>query len=241
MQLMKPQTALFLTVASLPILFLHSLDILLLFALGITLIISLHLQSLSVPTTSLLLTAPLAIPLILIHGFINPSFPISRYLLHAIPVREPGFTYAFLITVRFFLIAAISLSWRQVPRNDLFAFSLRLHLPTSIVVLITVSTSTISTVTRRIETVYLAQQARGIAAGPNLLNRIKSLPSMVIPVIISTLMESHYRGMLMASRGLGSVRPNFSSRQARMLRRSDIFFVAYILILNGFCWFLMQN
>lgn len=57
---------------------------------------------------------------------------------------------------------------------------------------------------RRAENVFLAQRARGIAAGPSLFAKVRALPSVILPVVLNALGEADVRAVLLASRGFGA-------------------------------------
>lgn len=151
-------------------------------------------------------TLPLAVPLVLIHGFLNPQFPVDhRWILH-IPIRAEGIAFAGVVSARLLLVAASMAIWRYTTGTSVIGFFTRLRLPPTAIAGITVAISSVELVQRKARAVYLAQQARGYDFRANLRARIVGLPKLIIPVVAATLVEGSERGATMENRGLGSGR-----------------------------------
>lgn len=148
-------------------------------------------------------TLPLAIPLLAIHGVLNPQFRPDLWLLGFIPIRGAGVAFATSISARLFLVAAAMTVWRQTAGSQVISFFQRLGLPSAVITVFALATSSVSVVQQRGRSVYLAQQARGINFRASVLSRVVGLPKLVIPVAVATLVESAERGVAMESRGLG--------------------------------------
>jgi len=152
------------------------------------------------------LTLPFAIPLALVHGVLNPAFPVAEKIWGLIPARPSGLWFAALVSLRILTLTVIIVLWRDVDGERLVHEAMRARLPVSLVVIVAVAAANLRLLASKIQVVYLAQQARGVAAGPSVLARIRALPRIVIPVIASTLTEGHARGLVMTNRGLGDAR-----------------------------------
>lgn len=150
------------------------------------------------------LTCPFALPLVAVHGILNPNFEATTHLLGWVPVRTDGVVYGLLISSRILVLSGAAITWRFVDPDRLLRESVHLGLPPSAVVTLAVALATMRMVPAKIKTVYLAQQARGLPAGPGLGLRIRALPSVIVPVVVATLLEGASRGELVATRGLGS-------------------------------------
>lgn len=162
---------------------------------------------------SLLAILIFSIPLLLIHGILNPAHPVS---LHwgFVPLRIDGFLYAIRTALRLLILCLGLVIWRHVPSMQLLAAAERYRLPLSIQTLLAVASTFTRTLSRRIQIVYVAQQARGIPAGPGLFLRIRAFPKSLIPLIVSTLNEAAARGSVMVSRGLGTTRIMWPAQSA---------------------------
>ena len=147
---------------------------------------------------------PLAIPLAVVHGFINPAFPAVAEWLGNVPVRPAGFAYAALVSLRVIAILLLGAVWSRVDAERLVDEARALRLPLPLIFTLTAASSSLTTISRQIEHVYLAQQARGIASGPGFVARLKALPTIVLPVVTASLVEAAQRGDVLALRGLGS-------------------------------------
>lgn len=153
--------------------------------------------------TAIKYALPFALPLLVIHGVLNPAFPVDRLVFGQIPLRLHGVVYATLVSLRILLLTIAAIAWRYVDADKLLLYSVKIRIPINLITIIAVATSTVRMISLRVGAVYLAQQARGIAAGPGIAARFRALPAIILPVIISTLVEGSHRGDLMKNRGLG--------------------------------------
>lgn len=147
-------------------------------------------------------TIPIAIPLAIIHGVINPAFPVT-HRLGLLPIRDSGFHYAATVTARVVLIAIAATAWRSVSRIQMLALAQTIRLPNFITLAVAGAIGGIALVETRVKAVAVAQQARGLALGPGLRQRIRALVMITVPVITTTLVEADHRGSVVAVRGLG--------------------------------------
>lgn len=161
-------------------------------------------RSLAILRQAVALTGPFAVPLVAVHGILNPNFEASSLLLGWLPIRDEGVAYGLLISLRILVLSGAAIAWRFVDPDRLLRESVHLGLPPAAVVTLAVALATMRMVPAKIKTVYLAQQARGLPAGPGLAARLRALPSVIVPVVVSTLLEGSSRGELMATRGLGT-------------------------------------
>ena len=147
---------------------------------------------------------PLLLPLLAIHGILNPQFPRDYFLWSCIPLRGAGAAFATVIACRLLLVAAAMSVWRYTVGSQVIGYFHRLGLPSSLIAGFAVATSSVEVLQQRGHAVYLAQQARGINLRASFAARIAGLPKLVIPVAVATIVESGERGIMMESRGLGS-------------------------------------
>lgn len=183
------------------------------YALGLSLLLAVATSSVRGIRIAFLLTLPFVAPLGLIHGVLNPAFATTGRLWEIIPLRGAGLLFAAVISTRILILSLAVAAWREVDRDRLIADAVAFRVPLPLIVMVAVATSTICLLVLRMQKVHLAQQARGISAGPSLRARVCALPSMVIPVVTATIGEGDKRGLMMASRGLGTTRIALSSPQ----------------------------
>lgn len=156
------------------------------------------------PWLALKWTFPFIIPLLIIHGLINPSFESSLDLWRFVAYRPSGLIFAGIVSGKIFILTLAVTLWHRVDSDELLRSAVKRGFPLFLIVLISVAMATLRTIAVRAGNVYLAQQARGIPAGPGIVARVRALPTIVLPVITSTIREGIERGELMQSRGLGT-------------------------------------
>ena len=125
---------------------------------------------------------PLALPLLAIHGILNPQFRADHLMWNFLPLRSAGAEFAIVISARLLLVASAMAIWRYTVGSQVIGFFQRLGLPPWLITIFAVAASSIQVVQRRGRAVYLAQQARGIDFRASFKARILSLPKLVIPV-----------------------------------------------------------
>jgi energy-coupling factor transporter transmembrane protein EcfT len=171
----------------------------------------LYSKSLKVLSTSLKFTLPFTIPLTIVHGIINPLYSKSYIIYDLIPIRLDGLYYSAHVSINIFILTCAAVSWKFINTKRLLIESTRIKIPLSLITIISVAVSAIRMINIRINIVYLAQQARGIPAGPGFFYKIKALPAVILPVITSTLIECNNRGNILTNRGLGFNKFKFST------------------------------
>lgn len=151
-------------------------------------------------------TLPLFVPLILIHSFLNRSFPIDFWLLGTVPLRSAGLAFACSLSLRMLLISISGGYWLCIKREELVESLLRLRLPSLIILFLMQGVSIAKIIATRVDNVYLAQRARGVPVGGSFCERLRAFPSVLLPVIIGTLVEADSRVPALVSQGYGSLR-----------------------------------
>lgn len=183
---------------------LRDLQTLFLFSLGLGLLIILAKRSLKPFFQAIGWTLPFVFPLLGIHSFLNAGFPETSRLLGLIPFKHEGLIFATLVSLRILTFTIALVAWRYVDREKLFSDAIKARIPLNVLVLLAVATSTIRSVAEKGKAVYIAQQARGIPAGPGVIARFLSLPAVILPVVTSTILDGARRGSQMKNRGLGT-------------------------------------
>lgn len=149
-------------------------------------------------------TLPLAVPLLLVHGILNPHFPAERLLWEVLPWRGAGFAYAATVGARLALVAAAMTIWRFTRSAEVIGFCHRIGVPAPVTSFVAIATASFELVQQKARSVQLAQQARGTDLRASLGARIAGLTKLVIPVAVAMIVEGHERGGVLENRGLGS-------------------------------------
>jgi len=152
------------------------------------------------------LTLPLAVPLVLVHGVLNPTFGRTDAWL-GVPIRFDGFVFGAIVSLRVLVLAFAAVLWSIADTQRLFWDAVRWRIPLPLITSLALGASTARSIRRRAVSVLMAQQARGIPVHGNVIQRARALVAVVIPVVIATLVESAKRGEILAIRGFGSRHP----------------------------------
>lgn len=152
----------------------------------------------------LIWSVPVLLPLLFIHAVCNPAFLVTKRLWDFLPFRADGFAHAMHTGSSLVCLLFAAVLWRYVDAPRLLDWLITLRLPVPALAMFAQSHSILLQLRQRAEKVLLAQQARGIAAGPSFLAKIRALPTVVLPVALSTLVEADTRAAVLASRGLGT-------------------------------------
>lgn len=147
-------------------------------------------------------TLPIVVPLSIIHGIVNPVFPVGQVLL-GIPIRPDGLVYSLDVVGRLLVVAVTALAWREPSNVQLLALAQALRLPKSLVLGVVGAASASALVESRVTAVVIAQRARGLEMGPGIRARVRALFVIAIPIITTTIVEAHHRGTVVSLRGLG--------------------------------------
>lgn len=183
--------------------------------------------------TSAIWMLPISLPLLVVHGIVNPAFPLSDTVAGFLPIRYDGLIFATSLAVKLGLFALGLSVWRGVNRDQIFSALVRWRaLPQPLLIVIMQAMSLLVLVSHRAEAILLAQQARGIPVRGRFLSRLMALPTIVIPLVASTLVDSDARATALISRGLGSG-PILWATQADRLTRIDWLFLAGLVSVDA--------
>ncbi len=143
------------------------------------------------------------IPLLLVHGVVNPTYPVT-YLFFGIPFRTTGFEFAADISARLSLVFSLLGFWQGMPK--IFWISLVSNLktrPSWSILLLQILTLT-ELFSLKIARIRLSQKSRGIlSTDMNILQRISTVAAVIVPLMTSTLIDSHERAELYFRMGIG--------------------------------------
>jgi energy-coupling factor transporter transmembrane protein EcfT len=152
------------------------------------------------------LSLPFILPLLVIHGVLNPQFPQTFELPLHIPFRQAGFAWGLDIALRIVTLFGLATMWTHVDRDKLISDLVTLKLPLPVLLLAAQTTAIVSIIDRRSHAILAAQQARGINIGPRFRSRVAALPKLLIPLFVTAITDADARAQIMVTRGLGSGR-----------------------------------
>ncbi len=215
----------FLTVSLATIILVDGWEILWLFwALQIALT-SIATRSGHVIRVALALSLPFTIPLLIIHGILNPEYAETYSVFEFMPIRSQGLEFAATIGGRLAVVSAVGISAASVRMLDGIRLAIQLGCPRSIVLSFAMSLSLLKEVRRRAGGAYEAQQSRGMPVRSSVIRRALTLPTLVIPIVVSSIVDGFQRARLLEVRGLGSrfmLRDNEIPKETAFLTRLKI-------------------
>lgn len=170
------------------------------FAVSVVLLTVVSVRRLQPVKPFVMISLPLFVPLMLIHGLVNPQFEIESNIW-SVPLRPQGVAFALSVYSGLSIFLAIAVACLQVNRNEFFDWMVARRVPVFLVGLVAQSMAMVTLIEKRSRAVFKAQTARGIPTGPNWGHRIKALPSIVLPVITSLINEADQRSTALWSRG----------------------------------------
>jgi energy-coupling factor transporter transmembrane protein EcfT len=174
-------------------------------------------------------TGPFLVPLLLFHGVLNGQFPVTSWWLDTIPIRSIGLAFGYGLAVRILLFSVVAAYWLSVDPDDMVEALLRLRLPTPLIMLAMQGFVMGRLVQNRIQSIHLAQRARGIPVSASLAQRIASMPALLIPVVVGTFVEAEARVPVLLAHGYGRLEP--STQPAQLELRTAILALAMLAFL----------
>ncbi len=174
-------------------------------------------------------TVPFVLPLIVVHGVLNAQFPITSWWLDTIPIRSAGLAFGSALAVRVLLFSVVAAHWLLVDRDTMVEALLRLRLPTPLIMMALQGFVMGRLVQDRIQAIHLAQRARGIPVSASLVQRIMSIPALLVPVVVGTFIEAEARVSVLLAHGYGRLEPSIQA--ARLEFRTEILAIAMLACL----------
>jgi energy-coupling factor transporter transmembrane protein EcfT len=169
---------------------------------------------------AVLLSLPVTIMLVLVHGVVGPQFPVDMLVDGLIPLRRQGLAYGLDISARVLMIALAAMLWASVSRDELIEELAWIGAPAAAIGVAGQTAATLWLLRRRVTTVFLAQRARGAPVDGNLFQRFAALPAVLVPVIVGVLIDADTRALMLESRGFFERR--LAPQTARPIRLQDI-------------------
>lgn len=134
---------------------------------------------------------------------------LDTYILK---LYEDGLLFGLRTASRLLLLSyAVLLFFVSTPLKELIDFLQRKGLSPSFVLILLLTLHFLDHLPARIRQIFLAQQARGAPLDAGIISRSKALPSMLSPLVLSSIVESIDRGTALELRGFLN-RPNNIAR-----------------------------
>ncbi len=156
------------------------------------------------------LSVPFLVPLILLHGFVNPNFTADDSVL-GLPFRHSGMNFAISVYSDLAIFFSVAIAWMNVNRDHAFDWLASRPLPTTLLAILFQAISISVLVGKRAQSVHRAQMARGLAVGPGFVRRLRAFPSVILPVVTSLINEAEHRSTTLWTRGFA--RTDFAVRK----------------------------
>jgi energy-coupling factor transporter transmembrane protein EcfT len=176
-------------------------------SLALILLISISGPNNSIARSVLKWTLPFALPLIAIHGLLNSQYPITNWFFDFVPIRQAGVEFGYDVSVRLLILSITGAFWLAIDRDEFTEALIRLGLPTYLVMLAMQGFVMARLIENRVHAIHLAQRARGIPVAASFFERVRSIPALLIPVVIGTFVEAEARVPSLLAHGYGRVDP----------------------------------
>src|SRR3990170_7367947 len=143
---------------------------------------------------------PFAVSVFLIQGFLWPGgTPV--FVVGLASLKQEGLIFAIASTGRIIIVVRSFLWFAVTTRPDMLMNSLAQRgLPTSLTYLIVTTIQIVPRFQARAITILDAQRARGLETEGNMLQRTRGIFPLVVPLILSSLVDVEERAMAMEAR-----------------------------------------
>ena len=187
----------------------------------------------------LAISLPIAIPMLLIHGFLYPNAQTILWHWGPLALRKEGLLFAISIIARLFSMvsAYFLLVMTAHPRDLVVALESRRVSP-KVGYLILSTLQLIPYIQRTAETILDAQRSRGLRLQGSLWHRFKSYVPLISPVVMGSISALEIRAMALEVRGFNLTSPRNYLHQVKdtprdaLIRRLTI--IATLLVIVGY-------
>jgi energy-coupling factor transport system permease protein len=168
-------------------------------------------------------TLPFAISVFLIQGFFWPQgTPI--FWVGPFSLKKEGLYFAIAGTGRILVVVSSFLWFALTTRPDALMTALAQRgFPSSLAYIIAATIQIIPRFQARANTIIDAQRARGLETEGGLLRRLRAVLPLVVPLILSSLVDVEERALAVEARGFSSPNPKTSLIEVREARWEPIF------------------
>ena len=152
--------------------------------------------------TSLLLSLPIAISVLLINVFFFPGGATLLFSLGPIHASAEGLTFATEVLARILTLSgAISLFYLTTPAAELVLDLEHRGVSPRVAFVTLASVQTVPAMVERAATITAAQRARGLDTEGSFWRRVQGLVPLVGPVLLGSIAEVEERTMALEARG----------------------------------------
>lgn len=152
--------------------------------------------------TSLLLTLPIAISVLLVNVFFFPGGATVLLRLGPITATGEGLAFAVEVLARILAISgAITLFYLTTPPAELVIDLERRGVPARVAFVANASVQTVPAMVDRAAAITAAQRARGLDTEGSIWRRIRGVVPIVAPVLLGSIAEVEERTMALEARG----------------------------------------
>jgi energy-coupling factor transport system permease protein len=153
---------------------------------------------------------PFAVSVFLIQGFLWPGgTPIFRF--GPVSLKQEGLAFAAAATGRILMVLSSFLWFALTTRPDTLMTSLAQRgLPASLAYIIVATIQIVPRFQARAATILDAQRARGLETGGRFLQRIRAVFPLVVPLILSSLVDVEERALAIEARAFNRPGPKTS-------------------------------
>lgn len=180
---------------------------------------------------------PFAISIFLIQGLFWGRGPVLFYL-GPLSIQEEGVIYAFASVGRILLVISSFLLLAMTTRPDLLMNALnKIGLPGAITYIIVTTIQIIPRFQDKAATIIDAQRSRGLSTEGNLLQRARALTPLVLPLVLSSLLDVEERAIAIEVRAFNSPGPKTSLTDlvdTKYQRIARYIMVILIVLMIGF-------
>ena len=200
---------------------------LLLAACGLFALVAL-LSGLKVSRGLLWATLLMAVPLLLLHGVVNPTY-LTTYKILGLPIRGEGAWHAVVISGRMALLFGVLGLWLGTPRRVLLGLVAASRLPPMWGFAMLQAVSLTHVLAARISRIRMAQRSRGVLRDDmGLFSRLRAAVAVVVPLIATTLIDANERGSSLHRMGVGAY-PLTQLKSLEVLAPADAIFSGCVL------------
>ena len=144
---------------------------------------------------------PFALSVFLIQGFLWPGgTPI--FAVGPLSLKSEGLAFSVASTGRILMVVSSFLWFAFTTRPDMLMLALvQRGLPTSLSYKIVATLQIVPRFQARAAAILDAQRARGVETGGNLIHRVRTVLPLVVPLILSSLIDVEERALALEARG----------------------------------------
>lgn len=148
-----------------------------------------------------LIVGPLTAFLFIVHGLFNPEGHRVMAQIGPVTIKQEGVMFALLMTGRILsaVSAALLFAFSTSPANLMLAL-VQHGFPPSLAYIVGATLQLIPQMRTRATSIMAAQQARGLEVSGSLMDRIRALLPMLIPLVLSSLIDVEERAISLEAR-----------------------------------------